>query len=495
MNLLETFDALLQAWPTVFAQQRTFQRAYHLSLGLLTSGPPHLTSAALCALGLQFRDWSAEYRVFSRSPWDPHQLFAPVFEHLPELLPTSPSGPVLAALDDTVCKKTGRHIPGVSTARDPLSPPYHVNLCRALRFVQVSLLVAPQDSTGPARALPVRFELAPAVPKPKKDAPPEAWKTYRQQRKAHSLSQVAVAALTDVRQALDHGPATQARPLLASGDGGYTNRTTLRRLPQRTAYIGRIRKDAKLYFPLPPSSPGKAPGRHKLYGAPAPTPEQVLRDESIPLQKIRCFAAGQVREMPVKVLGPLYWRKAGAALALQLVLIKPLGYRLRQGSKLLYRQPAFLICTDPLLDLPTLVQAYIYRWEIECNHRDEKSLLGVAQGQVRNPQAVPRLPQFQVAIYSLLLLAALLAYGFRRTAAFLPLPKWRRRSIRPSLLDLLNLLREQIVARACLSDPLLISTTSPTPHPQPQSGRNSFFPPTPSPPSEPNRLVLTTSAA
>ena len=85
-----------------------------------------------------------------------------------------------------------------------------------------------------------------------------------------------------------------------------------------------------------------------------------------------------------------------------------------------------------------MVQSYIQRWEIECKHREEKSLLGVAQGQVRSPQAVRRLPQFQVAggRYSLLLLASLLSSGFRRTADYLPLPKWRRQTARPSLLDL-----------------------------------------------------------
>jgi hypothetical protein len=107
-------------------------------------------------------------------------------------------------------------------------------------------------------------------------------------------------------------------------------------------------------------------------------------------------------------------RSCGNCPIMLLVFIKPLGYRLRKGSKLLYRQPAFLICTDPQLDLQILLQAYIDRWEIECNHRDEKSLLGAAQDQVWNPLAVARLPQFQVAIYSLLLLASILAYGFHR---------------------------------------------------------------------------------
>jgi hypothetical protein len=84
----------------------------------------------------------------------------------------------------------------------------------------------------------------------------------------------------------------------------------------------------------------------------------------------------------------------------------------------------------------------------QCNHRDEKSLLGVAQGQVWNPNSVRRLPPLQVAGYSLLLLASILSSGFLRTDEYLPLPKWRRKSIRPSLLDLLALLRDQIFATA-----------------------------------------------
>jgi hypothetical protein len=259
--------------------------------------------------------------------------------------------------------------------------------------------------------------------------------------------------LQSLRDALDARPDTRQRQLLVSGDGSYTNRTVLRQLPGRTTFIGRIRKDAKLFLALPPLTATRSGGRPRRYGAPAPTPEQVLHDDTVPVVKVRCFAAGQVREIPVKVVRTVYWRKAGPDLPLLLVVIKPLGYRLRQGSKLLYRQPAFLICTDPQLDLQILLQAYIDRWEIECNHRDEKSLIGAAQGQVWNPLAVVRLPQFQVAIYSLLLLASILAYGFQRTAVYLPLPRWRRKSIRPSVLDLLNLLRDQIFARGTQDKP------------------------------------------
>jgi len=487
MLLLEKFDELLQPWRPAFAPQRTWQRAHRLAYGLLLCLRTHLTSNAICATGRQFLDWSADYRLFSRSPWDPHVLFDPIFDHLSALL-SSPQAPVVAALDDTLCKKTGRHIPGAPYARDPLSPPFHVNLVRGLRFVQASVLVRATQFLGPARALPVRFEPAPPAVKPpslkaahkhtrknqrnqtkqKRNAKkktsaqtanqqaalvtPEE-KEYRLQKKLCALTQVGVRVLQSLRQSLDARPDTRQRQLLVSGDGSYTNRTVLRQLPERTTFIGRIRKDAKLFLALPPTSVTRSGGRPRRYGVLAPTPEQTLHDETVPVVRVRCFAAGQVREIPVKVVRTVYWRKAGPDLPLLLLVIKPLGYRLRKGSKLLYRQPAFLICTDPQLDLTILLQAYVDRWEIECNHRDEKSLIGTAQGQVWNPLAVVRLPQFQVAIYSLLLLASILAYGFQRTAVYLPLPLWRRKSIRPSILDLLNLLRDQIFARGMQHNP------------------------------------------
>src|SRR5450631_1653507 len=399
MLLLEKFHELLRPWSSVFAQPRTWQRAQRLAYGLLTCLRTHLTSNAICATGRQLLDWSADYRLFSRSPWDPHALFDPIFDHLAALLP-SPQAPVVAALDDTLCKKTGRHIPGATYARDPLSPPFHVNLVRGLRFVQVSLLVRATQFLGPARALPVRFEPAPPAVKPpslkgahkhtrkdqanqkknqkrtakkktgapagnKKAAiPTPEEKQCRVQKNRHALTHVGVRVLQSLRDALEARPDTRQRQLLVSGDGSYTNRTVLRQLPERTTFIGRIRKDAKLFQALPPATATRSGGRPRRYGAAAPTPEQVLHDDTVGVVKIRCFAAGEIRQIPVKILRHIYWRKAGPDLRLLLVVIKPLGYRLRKGSKLLYRQPAFLVCTDPQLDLQILLQAYIDRWQI-----------------------------------------------------------------------------------------------------------------------------------
>jgi hypothetical protein len=192
MNLFQTMNSLVQEWSDLFSQERTFERVRCLTYGQLLSLPRHTTSAAICTVGRQFRDWTADYRVFSRSPWEPEPLFDPVIDHALPLLPQPPA-PVIGAMDDTACKKSGRRIPGVATVRDPQSPPYHVNLIRGLRFVQASLMVAPLDGNGPARSLPIRFEPAPPVAKPKKNAPAAEWEDYKKRKKVHSLTQIGLS--------------------------------------------------------------------------------------------------------------------------------------------------------------------------------------------------------------------------------------------------------------------------------------------------------------
>jgi hypothetical protein len=129
---------------------------------------------------------------------------------------------------------------------------------------------------------------------------------------------------------------------------------------------------------------------------------------------------------------------------MRLIVIKAAGYRLRKGSKLLYREPAFLITTDLTTAASELIAAYLARWEVEVNFRDEKTLLGVGQAQVRHPQSVARAPAFLVAAYAMLLWSSIRLFGDRRTEAFERLPAWRNtQPARPSTRDLIRLLQQQ----------------------------------------------------
>jgi hypothetical protein len=195
-------------------------------------------------------------------------------------------------------------------------------------------------------------------------------------------------------------------------------------LPPNSVLIGRVRKDSKLYA-LAPQKPG-AVGRPRRYGAVLPTPEALRTNESIPWTELEAFAAEERHSFRVKTLGPVLARIKGVDTAVRIVVIAPLGYRLRKNGRLLYRQPAYLICTDADLPVARIVQEYLWRWDIEVNFRDEKTLVGVSEAQVTHPEAVRRHPSSAVAAYALLLLAAHDVYGHDQLPPSVPLPKWRR---------------------------------------------------------------------
>jgi len=272
--------------------------------------------------------------------------------------------------------------------------------------------------------VPIAFQHAPTPTKPSRKASPGEWENYRHAARLPRIPLLASQQIASLRRALDAEPNGSQRPLHLFVDGGYTNATVLKKLPSRTTLVGRIRKDAKLYFL--PVSPQVSPqrGRPRHYGAPAPTPEQLRTDDTVPWTALDVFISGAIRRLRVKRLQPILWRTAGLQHTLQLVVIAPVGYRLRKNSKLLYRQPAFLICTDPALDLRSVVQGYVQRWGIEVNFREQKTLLGVGEAQVRHPDSVEAVPALQVASYAMLLLATLRSLDHAVNPDLLPTPKW-----------------------------------------------------------------------
>ena len=430
-----------------FLQHRTGLRACRLGLAQLVCPGRHTLTNVLCTCGREFHDWSADYRLFSADRWEPERLFRPVVRGVVEM--SQEPSVFVTALDDTHLRKTGKKTPGVAYRRDPLSPPFHCNFIRAQRFLPRSAILSPGGPPGPGRALPIRYVHAPPVPKPPRTASQEDWKAYRARCRQENLSTRAVGVLHDVRQELDQHHDARGRVLITGVDGSYTNKTVLRNLPERTVLIGRVRKDAKLFYLPAPRDPSIR-GPKLKYGDPAPTPEALRTDSSVPWQPVQAHGAGKVHTFRVKTAAPVLWKKAGHDRPLRLVVIAPVGYRLRKASRLLYRQPAYLICTDTDLPLGKLLQYYLWRWDIEVNHRDEKQLIGVGEAQVRSPCSVDRQPAFAVASYSMLLLAGARAFGLDAPRTSLPLPKWRSdgERARISTQELIQQLRHEVWGHA-----------------------------------------------
>jgi hypothetical protein len=458
MQLLPQFLNLIQQWRPCFADYRTHRRAVGFALSLLVCLGRRTISRAICAQQRQFQSWASDYKLFSLSRWTPRSLFDVVLKLALGLVSTTQ--PVVIALDDTITRKTGQRIPNASTLRDPLSPPYHTNLVWALRFIQAVLLICPADGIGAARAIPIAFNLAPPVPKPKKKKAPKPaaadttnnadtdankvgkkttdpeWTQYYKLRRQQGLSAQGALLIQEIRSRLDGIADFTQRILWVVVDASYCNLTVLSRLAERTVLIGRTRKDIRLSA-LPEAQLGR--GRRRFFGKDLGTPEQMRKEDSIPWQHATIFAAGRSHQLRYKSVGPLLWRRGAQRRPLRLLIIAPLAYH-AHGHRL-YRQPAYLLVTDPAADVVQVLQAYFYRWEIEVDQKDEKDLLGVGQAQVWSKQAVSYQPAFHVASYAMLLVAAIQCFGLNSTSALSRLPHWRK--LKPPL----RLSAAQLIAR------------------------------------------------
>jgi hypothetical protein len=435
MNLLQHFRRITGEWAEAFAQPRTALRACALATGLLCGVGRRTITRALGFLAKEQVDWSADYRVFSRSPWQGEDLFDPMMAEA--IARHADTGLLVMAWDDTVVSRTGRHVPGTAWRWDPLSPPFHVNFIRGQRYL-LGALVLPlyrQDATSSPRTLPVRFVECPGVRKPGRKAEATELAQYREQKKKHTLSACFVTEARQLRRTLDEQGFAD-RVLHCALDGSYNNKTVWKAGLERTRIIARTRKDAKLCFPS--SEPGRAYARETW------TPLSVYEDESRPWSTVRAFFGGQWRDIRFKEVSSVLWRSAGRDKPLRLIVLAPTPYRVSQNARKYYRQESFLLTDDLTSEVSMLIQAYLDRYQIEFNHRDEKSVLGVGQAQVWSEKSTPRVPQFMVAAYSALLLAGLAAYGPTRTPEYRELPKWRRKAKRPSCQDLVTLLRGQI---------------------------------------------------
>ena len=434
--LLTHFLEIVADWRPVFPQQRTYQRAVRQALGSLVCLGRRCLTRILWTWGRQQRSWSAEYFLHSRCEWQPQALFAPV---LKRALAYCPGRLVGVAIDDTRLRKTGRSIPQAFYQRDPLSPPFHVNLVLGLRFLQASLLLPLERFQVSSRALPIRFAEVSRVKKPSakvRQSQPEAWRQYRQAAKQHNLSQQFVEMARQLRQDLDAAGGAN-KILVLAGDGSFCNRTCLRAPRERTELIARARKDAVLCLPAPA-------GSRRFYGVEKFTPEQVRQQEARPWKSTKIFYGGKRRKVRYKEVGLVHWQGGAGKTPLRLIVVAPTPYRKRKSGRRYYHRAAYLLTSDLTSSLKRLLQIDFDRWQIEVNHRDEKDTLGVGQAQLWNETAVPKQPVLSVAAYSALLLASLEAFGAERGSAYAPLPKWRRKAQRPSCLDLVTLLRREM---------------------------------------------------
>jgi hypothetical protein len=440
MNLLKTLLIILATWRVAFCKQSAYHRAIDLALACLcATGRKTITSMSIF-LDRGYKLPVADYKFYSECKWNVEDLFNPILNFA---IPYIPGDYITVAADDTKIRKTGKKLPYAGWQADPLGPKFQTNLIWAIRYLQISVLL-PLYSTSektPARAIPVRFTAAPSVKKPGKKATEADWKEYKTLSKKNNLSTIFVQEVEGLRQTMD-SMGLADKKLIISGDGGFCNKTCMNIEDPRIIMLARCRKDAKLCF--------RAKEARKVYDDKKFTPEEIRKDITIPWQVGSFFYGGEWREIKYKEVRNVLWESGTKRKSLRLIALAPLPYV--RGGKKNYRDPAYLLVRDVEAPVNILVQAYLDRVQIEYNHRDEKSILGVGEAQVWNQEAVKKQPAFHAAAYSALLIANIMTYQDQYHTDFGERPRWREPPKRNTCRALVGLLRETLLKKEFLRD-------------------------------------------
>jgi len=434
MDLLTTLNSLLNLWRPAFCKGQAFARAKeHAYACLCGFGRKTITNLAIY-LGRDQSDITADYKLYGNSKWDTSAIFDPLMNEAVKLIDDDY---IPIASDDTIIHKTGKKIPFTSWRRDPMSPAFHTNLVWGLRFLQFSITMPLYNniSQTPSRAVPIRFADAPSIKKPGKKATEEEWGNYKKAIKTYNLSTIYIDNVREIRRSLDLlGYADKT--IMMTTDASFCNKTCLQADISRVHSVSRCRRHIKLCFPAPS-------GGRRVYDKRKFTPEDIRTDDNISWKTARTFYGGEWREIRYKEVTNVLWQNGSKRRPLRAIVIAPIPYV--RGGKRNYREPAFLLCTDPVCAIEKIIQYYLDHFQIEYNHRDEKSILGVGQAQVRNERSVYKQPALHVASYSALLLANIMVYKDQHHRDFGPQPCWRKDPKRNTTRALIGLLRKNLL--------------------------------------------------
>lgn len=434
-GLISVFFRITNQWYSVLPQTRTLNRALFLSISLICALGRKTITRAISAGGKDQMDWTMFYRFFSRSPWDHRDLFNPI---LKEALPLIDDNIIAIGFDDTVIKKTGKKIPGMSWQRDPSGPKFLTQFAWGARYIQGSLLLPLYNKNNlPCRAIPVSFSQLIKIKKPSRKASAADHLMYEEMKKLYNSSTEFVGMLTDLRERIDKLGYFHKK-IVAVVDGSYCNQTCFNHGLKNVSVVGRVRKNSRLYFPV--SGQGK-----RRYSIESFTPDEIRQSSKHRYQTTKTHFAGDWYEVKYKELKNVCWKYGTKTMPMRLIVIAPIGYRKKHKGKKQYRDPGYLLTNDLDLDIETVIQKYFDRWQIEVNFKEEKSLMGLGDAQVWSEKSVEKAPAFVAATYAALVLSSVIVYGDKRQNLKHLYPKWRNKpSKRPSCLDLMTQVRIEV---------------------------------------------------
>lgn len=436
MECTSSFTVLLWELRGVFTQP-SFQIFLSLMTGWVLSHRRRFVTELIWSSGSTRRGHHSRYHnFFSKSVWNLDRLSYVLAQLLVAVF--APSGLILLAVDDTLCRKRGLTVYGTGMHHDPLiSSRAKALVSWGHDWVVLTLVVPfPFWASTKVWSLPIAFRLyrnRQGLTKGKKKAKrSRQGKNGRQAKKSpkrrpdpnhRTRPQLAVELLTMVAGWFPD------RQLLVSGDSAYGGASVLQKLPANMDLISYVHPKGALYEPAGPPVPGQR-GRHPKKGRRLPGMKEWANDPAQPWQTLVFNQFGLHATLKVKTRQALYYT-AGKDRLLTIVLVRDvLGQRPDQ----------MFYCTRLDWTARQILAAYSGRWSIEVTFENVKQRLGFEDPANRKEKAVRRTAPMALVLYSLIVL------WFHRVGhRHLQFPDrpWYRRKREPSFADLLTTLRRE----------------------------------------------------
>jgi hypothetical protein len=440
--LVQSFTPLLYAFQPCFTQP-SFRSFWGLVCAwILCCGRRSLTRVIQSGQLAQFKHYCSFHRFFSQACWNLDELGHGV---LKLLLPFC-SANLVGAVDDTLARKSGRHIWGADMHHDPLrstrTRPFFAFAHNWVVFsLQVRFSFAPQKYW----ALPILVRL---YRKRRKDCWAPGRHGQREKKKTGQATDKQYRtrpqlALEMIQKVAGWLPDCTLHVL---GDSEYAGRSISRQLPSNVHLISRMTMKAALYEPPPPHRGGR--GRRRKKGKRLPSPLEMAADGRSPWIKTVLRLYGKRVRVWYKHVDALWYSSAGQRL-LRVVVVRDPTHR---------RHDDCFFSTDLTLTPSDILSTFPLRWPLEVCFRDVKQFLGFEDPQNRVSFATQRTAPLIFYIYDLVVIWY--AQSGHQLAPQSSLQRrWYKQKSSTSFEDLLRTLRYATWQERIFADPALDTHT------------------------------------
>lgn len=440
--LVSSFAPLLLVFESCFTQP-SFRSFWALSSAwILCSGRRSLTRIIQAAQLGRYKHFCSFHRFFSQARWNLDDLGHGVFQLL---LPFC-SQVLVGAVDDTLARKSGRHIWGAGMHHDPLrSTQARPVFAFGHNWVVFSLHLGFPFAPRKTWAFPLLVRLY-RKRNPSKLAPGRGGKLEKKQTGAASQKQYRTRPQLAREMIQIVAAWAGPRSLLILGDSEYAGGSISRHLPANTTLISRMTMNAALYEP--PPTPTRGRGRPRKKGPRLPSPKQMAQDRRRPWTKATVQLYGRKVKVWYQSIDALWYSSAGQKLLRIVVVRDPRGRR---------RDDCFF-STHCTLSPPQILETFALRWPLEVCFHDVKQFLGFEDPQNRVSKATQRTAPLIFYIYDLVVLwYAQSGNGLADQAALQRV--WYTKKVSVSFEDILRTLRHASWQEKIFRDPALDAHT------------------------------------